>query len=108
MAPKLLSISFSLVLNFFLGDTLGGIFLHSFPVGRLFHFSCLEDKLLSRKVLTRDLLLADEVDLVNCFTTGSKEIDLAISLKKTNILCLDLSLSFFIFIDKTNLEVVPP
>jgi exonuclease III len=97
LAPTLFGIFFSLLLRHAFGTAQEGIYLRSRSDGRLFNLSRLRAKTLTRKVMLRDMLFADdaaitahsEADLqalIKRFSEACRKFKLTISLKKTKIM----------------------
>ena len=64
LSPTLFGIFFSLMLRYAFGHTSGGILLHTRSDGRLFNLGRLKAKTKIRRILIRDLLLADNAAVV--------------------------------------------
>ena len=98
--------------------TTEGIYLRTRSDRRLFNLVRLRAKTNVRKVLTRDMLFADDAatvathtqeelqSLMDCFSQACKDFGLTISLKKTNVLGQDTEALSSITIDNYELDAV--
>ena len=100
LAPMLFGTFFGLLLKHVFDTTTEGIYFRTRSDDRLFNLARLRSKTTVRKVLIRDMLLADDAavathtqkelkSLVDCFSQVCKDFGLTISLKKTNVLGQD-------------------
>lgn len=117
LAPTLFGIFFSLLLSWAFRQSDEGVFLHSRSDGGLFNLARLRARTKVRKVLIRELLYADDAAitahteealqrLINRFADACSNFGLTISLKKTQIMCQDVSSAPNISIGNHTLEVV--
>ena len=102
-------ISLGMLLKHAFDTTTEGIYLRTRSDGRPFNLARLRAKTKVRKVLTRDMLFADDAavvthtqeelqSLMDCFSQACKDFGLTISLKKVPLLLgLSLSTSYIIF-----------
>ena len=98
LAPTLFNIFFSVLLKHAFKSTEKGILLRTRSDGKLFNPARLRAKAKVRKVTLRDLLFADDADLVahsaeklqcllNQFSNACEAFRLTIGLKKTRVMC---------------------
>ena len=117
LAPTLFGIFFSLVLSFAFRSSDDGIYIHTRSDGKLFNLQRLRAKTKVRKALIRELLFADDAALVahseaglqrliNLIAHACNEFRLQISLKKTEVMCQDVSCTASINIADYTLNVV--
>lgn len=117
LAPTLFGIFFSMLLQHAFISTNDGVFLRTRSSGKLFNLARLRAKTLTRRVLIRELLFADDAALashteeglqrlVDAFAEACKEFGLTISLKKTQILTQNATCPAKVSIDGQILELV--
>ena len=117
LAPTLFGIFFSMLLQHAFSSSNDGIFLRTRSDGKLFNLARLRAKTLTRRVLIRELLFADDAALashteeglqrlVDAFAEACKEFGLTISLKKTQILTQNATCLPTITIDGHILDLV--
>ena len=108
---------FSLLLTHAFSSSEEGVYLHTRSDGGLFNLSRLRAKTKVQRVLIRDMLFADDAALtakseedlqrlISSFADACREFGLTISLKKTNIMAQDASVTPCISINDHLLEVV--
>ena len=117
LAPTLFGIFFALLLRHTFGTAQEGIYLWTRSDGSLFNLACLKARTKVCKALIRDMLFADDATVVthtqrelqllmDHFSQACKDFRLIISLKKTNVLGLDILAPPVITIDDYELEVI--
>ena len=117
LTPTLFGIFFFLLLSYALSQSEDGVYLHTRSDGNLFNLAHLREKIKFWKVLIREMLFADNAALnahtegalqrlISSFAHACNEFGLTISLKKTNIVCQDVSSNPSISNGDYTLEVV--
>ena len=121
LAPTLFGILFGLLqkqaFHTTTDTTTEGIYLRTRSDGRLFNLARLRVKTTVHKVLTRDMLFADDAaaathtqeelqSLMDCFSQAWKDFGLTITLKKTGVLGQDTEAPSIITIDDYELDAV--
>ena len=115
LAPTLFGVFFSLLLCYAFRESEDGIFLHTRSDGNLFNLARLRAKTKVRRVLIREMLFADDAALtahteetlqrlITRFAEACNDFGLTISLKKTNIMGQDVSVTPHITIGEHALE----
>ena len=116
LAPTLFGVFFSLLLCYAFRESEDGIFLHTRSDGNLFNLARFRAKTKVRRVLTREMLFADDAaltahteealqQLIARFAGACNDFGLTISLKKTNIMGHNVSVTPHITIGEHALEV---
>ncbi|XP_064423488.1 uncharacterized protein LOC135360406 [Latimeria chalumnae] len=116
LAPTLFGI-FSVLLNCAFKDMEGGVYLHTRSDGKLFNLLRLKAKTKVRKVLIRELLLADDAaliahdedllqELMDRLSRACQAFALTIGIKKTVVLGQGVSQDPSITLNENQLEVV--
>lgn len=117
LAPTLFGILFSLLLRYAYKQSVDGVYLHTRSDGSLFNLARLRAKTKTHKVLIREMLFADDAaltahteaalqKLIDRFADACSEFGLTISIKKTKIMCQDVTTSPSISIGDSTLDVV--
>ena len=117
LAPTLFGIFFSMLLHFAFKDSSEGVYLHTRSDGSMFNLARLRAKTKRREVLIRELLFADDAALtshtqeglqtmLNSFSGACKEFGLTISIKKTQVMGLNIPAPPELYIDNQLLEAV--
>ena len=117
LAPTFFGIVFGLLLKHASDTKTEGIYLRTVSDSRLFNLARLRANTKVRKVLTRDMLFADDAavathtqeelqSLMDCFSQACRDFGLTISLKKTNVLGQDTEAPPVIIIDEYELGAV--
>ena len=115
LAPTLFGIFFSMLLRSAFKDSSEGVYLHTRSDGSMFNLARLRAKTKRREVLIRELLFADDAALtshtqeglqsmLNSFSSACKEFGLTISIKKTQVMGLNIPAPPELYIDNQLLD----
>ena len=103
LAPTLFGIFFSMLLSYAFKNTTEGVYLHTRSSGKLFNLARLKAKTKVRKVLIREMLFADDAavishtekglqELIDRFSSACEKFGLAVSIKKTEVMCQNVTI----------------